>query len=78
MINEQLNTILTDILDLEDEQLSNDLTPDTAENWDSMNHLRLKTAIEQEFSISLSMEEIQSMQSVSKIRELVQHHLNIS
>ncbi len=77
MINEQLNKILADILDLENEQISDDLTPDTAENWDSMNHLRLVTAIEQEFSISLSMEEIQSIQNVSKLRDIVKHHLKI-
>ncbi len=78
MINEKVNKILADILDLETEQLSDDLTPDTAENWDSMNHLRLVTAIEQEFSISLSMEEIQSIQNISKLRDLVKQHLQIS
>ncbi len=76
-MNEKLNKILADILDLENEQISDELTSDTAEHWDSINHLRLVTAIEQEFSISLSMEEIQSMQSVSKIRDLVNHHLQI-
>jgi acyl carrier protein len=75
MINEKINKILVDILDLDDDQISEDLTPETAESWDSMKHLRLMTAIEQEFSISLSMSDIQSIQNVSKLRELVHHHI---
>lgn len=78
MINEKINKILADILDLDDDRISEDLTPETAENWDSMNHLRLVTAIEQEFSISLSMNDIQSIQNVSKLRELVHQHIEAS
>lgn len=78
MIDEKINLILVDILDLDDGHVSDDLTPDTAENWDSMNHLRLVTTIEQEFSISLSMDDIQSIQNVARLRELVHRYIEAS
>ncbi len=78
MINERINKVLADILDLDDDQISDNLSPETAESWDSMNHLRLVTAIEQEFSISLSMNDIQSLQNVSMLRALVHHYLEAS
>ena len=75
MIDEKLNKIVGDILDIDDREVSDELTPETTENWDSMHHLRLVTAIEQEFSISFSMNEIQSIQKISRLRELVNHHV---
>jgi len=79
MIDDKLNNIVADILEIEKDQVSDDLTQDSAEYWDSMNHLRLMTAIEQEFAISLSMEEIQSIHDVARLRELVKkHHVKAS
>jgi len=77
-VDERLDKILMEILDLEEGELSDELTPETADYWDSLNHLRMISAIEQEFGIKFSMEEIQSIDSVAGLRQLVRRHLEAS
>jgi acyl carrier protein len=39
-----------------------------------MNHLRLVSAVEEEFQIKLSMQEIESIRSLAVLRALVEQH----
>lgn len=77
-MDEKLDRIIAEILDLDDDGLNDDLTPETAEYWDSLNHLRLITAVEQAFGIKLTMDEIQSIGSVGELRETVRRHVKSS
>jgi acyl carrier protein len=61
-------------LEIEAERIGDDLTPKDIETWDSLGHLTLVTAIEKAFSIKLSMKEVQSIDSLGKLRALVQEH----
>jgi len=74
-MNKRLNYILVDILDLDEKELLDEVKQNTTDNWDSMNHLRLITAVEQEFDIKLSMTEIQSLDSVGKLRGIVKKYI---
>ena len=56
MIDERLIDIFRDILDLSAKKLPDDLSRETVDDWDSLNHLRLVTAVEQVFGIGLTME----------------------
>ena len=49
------------------EQLNEDSSPDTVENWDSLKHMNLILALEEEFNITFSDEEIVEMLSVKII-----------
>lgn len=71
-VEENLRAIVADILDLDSSAISLDLSRRTAETWDSLSHLRLITAVEEEFSISLTMEEIESTDSFVRLLELVE------
>ncbi len=77
-MDERLDKIIIEVLDLDDGELSDELTPESAEYWDSLSHLRLVTAVEQAFSIKLSMEEIQSIESVADLRAVVGRHVAAS
>jgi len=68
---EKLNQIVADILELDVNAVSDALTPDDVEQWTSLNHLRLVTAVEEAFGISLSMEQIESIRSIGALRQLV-------
>ncbi len=68
---EKLNQIVADILELDINAVSDALTPDDVEQWTSLNHLRLVTAVEEAFGISLSMEQIESIRSIGALRQLV-------
>lgn len=71
MNEEKLKELISEVLDIEESAVTGDLTSDMAETWDSLAHLRLVTAIEQEFGISLTMEEINSMTSYPKMVEYI-------
>ena len=46
-------------------------SPDTIDTWDSIHHLNLVLALEQEFGIQISPEEIEQLLSVEIIADLV-------
>ncbi|NOY63555.1 MAG: acyl carrier protein [Gammaproteobacteria bacterium] len=72
---EQLNELLADTFDIDEDEISAEMNSDNVESWDSLNHLRLVSALEKEFDISLTMDEINAMLSYEKIVELVSKHL---
>jgi acyl carrier protein len=67
----RVRAVVADVLGLDVSEVANDLDADTADNWDSLNHLRIITAVEQEFGITLSMEEIQEARSVARLQQIV-------
>jgi len=71
----RLKEIFVNILEVDIEELTDSFNPDDNMLWDSMNNLRLITAIEDEFNIKISMEEIGAMVDFGKIAEVVQKHL---
>ena len=76
MNEEKLKEVIADTFDIDEDEITDETTSDTIETWDSLNHLRLVTALEGEFDISLTMGEINDMASYPKIVELVTKHLN--
>ena len=76
MNEEKLKEVIADTFDIDEDEIDHETTNDTVEKWDSLNHLRLVTAVEGEFGISLTMEEINAMTSYPKVVEMVTKHLN--
>jgi acyl carrier protein len=70
--------ILSDIFHLPVEQITLMSSPETIENWDSLNHLNVVLAIEQEFDVQIMPEEIEQLLSVEHITVLLDEKLNSS
>jgi acyl carrier protein len=73
-MNEKLTEIVAEIFFLDDDEITPELGPDDVELWDSLNHLRMITAVEETFSIKLSMQEIESIDKMSVLNGLVEQH----
>ncbi|MDY6987191.1 MAG: acyl carrier protein [Thermodesulfobacteriota bacterium] len=67
MQKDRILKIVSHVMSLPVEQLNEDSSPDTVENWDSIKHLNLVLALEEEFNIVFSDEEIVEMLSVALI-----------
>lgn len=67
----ELREIVADVLDVSPNEISETFGPDTTDRWDSMNHLRMITAVEDEYGIQFSMEEIQSIENFGMLGQLV-------
>ena len=55
------------------EQLDEDSSPDTVENWDSFQQMNLILSLEEEFNITFSDQEIVEMLSVKIIVETLKN-----
>ncbi|MDA9886154.1 acyl carrier protein [Flavobacteriaceae bacterium] len=54
---DKLKQILASVFNITVEEITNDSSPDTIENWDSLNHLNLVLALEEEFEINFTEEQ---------------------
>ena len=75
MNEEKLKELIADTFDIDEDEISDEMSCDTVGKWDSLNHFRLVTALEGEFDISLTMDEINTMTSYPIIVEMVSKHL---
>lgn len=56
-MEDRLKRIFSDVLNIPAEEISETISMDTVEEWDSIKHLSLILALEQEFSISILPED---------------------
>jgi acyl carrier protein len=68
----RLSGILRETLDLEDIEIRADTSRDDLENWDSVAHVELVLAIESEFEVSLTPDEIGEIGGVRDILDILE------
>ena len=69
---EQVRGIASDIFGVPAGKITAESSPETIENWDSMQHLNLVLAIEEKFGVQLAPEDIEQMKSVGAVAALVE------
>ncbi len=68
----KLEDIIKETLFLaEDAEISDEDGPGTMDEWDSMGHVNVIGAVEEEFQVEIGPEEILNIQSVSDIKKLL-------
>jgi acyl carrier protein len=63
------------VLGVPAEDIDDHTSPDTVPRWDSMQHLQLVLALEQEFGVAFEVEEIEAMQRFGVIVGLLEQRL---
>ena len=63
--------IFRDIFDEDDLIISNSTNADEIEEWDSLNHINLVCAIEQEFDIKFALGELVTLKDVGAMIDLM-------
>ena len=66
-----INSIASEIFKVPDESLGLETTPDDVDTWDSLNHMRLITAIETEYGLRFSMQQIRSIKSLADFQTMI-------
>lgn len=67
----KMQDIFCDVLDNEEIVLTESTSADDIEEWNSLTHVQLITAIEQEFCIHFGMQEMMSWQNVGEIADSI-------
>jgi acyl carrier protein len=67
----KVNDIFIDTLDNDDIVLTYETTANDVEDWDSLNHIQLVVAIEKQFKIRFTSQEIQSWSNVGAMLDCI-------
>lgn len=67
----RLQRIFADIFRVSTESLTPASSPETIESWDSMHHLELVLALEQEFEVQFTPEEIEQLLSFELVEDVL-------
>lgn len=70
-------SVMASVLGVNQSTINDDTSPDTIEGWDSLKHLNLVVAIEEEFNINLSSEEVGEMMNYKLIRLIIKEKINL-
>jgi acyl carrier protein len=64
--------IAADLFEMEASEISESFSPDSDARWDSLKHLGLVTAVEDEFDTTFEPEEIEEMKDIGTIVKMIE------
>ena len=72
---EKINEVFRDVFEDDDITVTDSTTAADIEDWDSLEHINLVNAIEQEFGIKFNMGQIVSMKNVGEMADIIMSKL---
>lgn len=73
----KIQDVMLDVLDLDDLKLTEDTTAKDVEGWDSLSHLRLIVAVEQDFGLKFTTGEIERFKNIGDMVSTIDSKLKI-
>ena len=73
----RVRRIGADVFSVSIGELAPEASPETVGQWDSLQHLNLVLALEQEFEVQIVPEEIERMDSIQAITKLIEQKLQV-
>ena len=71
-IFERLNEVFRDVFDYDTITVTEDTTAADVDDWDSLMHITLISAVEDEFDIKFNMKDVVSMKRVGDMVDIIQ------
>lgn len=68
---ERLNKVFQDVFDDEDITVNETTTSADIEDWDSLEHINLVAAVEQEFGFKFTMGQVVTMKNVGEMVDII-------
>ena len=66
-----LNEVFQDVFDDESITVNEETTADDIEDWDSLEHINLIAAVEQEFGMKFTMGQVVTMKNVEEMADII-------
>ena len=70
-MEQKLKQIMSNIFETEEDEITNESSIDSIEKWDSLKHINLIIAIEEQFGISIDEDEMIEMTNFAKIKHIL-------
>ena len=74
-MQDEVKAIMADVLGIDPSSIDDNSSTDTIETWDSLAHINLVSALEQNFNVKLEVSEIETMISFSAIIETLEQRI---
>jgi acyl carrier protein len=71
LVESRLRKVFATVFEVEEEEITDESSPETVVLWDSLRHLKMIMEIEAAFHMRLTMKEIRSMVTFARIKEVV-------
>ncbi len=71
----KLKQVVSDILEVDIDDINENSSSDNIEQWDSLSHIKLVMAIEAEFNVKLTPDDMMDMLSVKLIKMILAEKL---
>lgn len=68
---ENLNKVFADVFDDESITVNGETTSEDIEDWDSLEHINLVAAVEQEFGMKFTMGQVVTMKNVGEMADII-------
>ena len=72
---EKLNEVFRDVFDDDSICVTDTTTSDDIEDWDSLEHINLISAVEQEFGMKFNMGQVVTMKNVGEMADIIMSQL---
>jgi acyl carrier protein len=76
-ITKRLNVVFREVFDDDDILISDAMTADDLEEWDSVSHITLVMAVEREFGVKLTASEVGGLSNVGDMVRLLQDRATV-
>jgi acyl carrier protein len=67
----RIKRVMSDVFNIDINSINKESSPDNIENWDSLKHMNLIIALEEEFDIELNDDDIVEMLNYKLIVEII-------
>ncbi|MFH1326510.1 MAG: acyl carrier protein [archaeon] len=71
---ESLKQVIAKVLKVGEKEINGDSSPDSIESWDSFNALVLVSALEENFKVKFTTDEVMSVKNVLDIKNTLKKH----
>lgn len=71
---QKLKEVLSRIFNVSLDTITEDASPDTIENWDSLRHMNLVLALEEEFGVEFTDDQVVEILSYKLIKIVLKEH----
>ena len=66
--NQKLMSLISSVLNIDENSINNETSPENTESWDSFNALVMVSELESQFEVQFSIEEVYSVTCVKDIK----------
>jgi len=67
----RIKNVISSVFEISESDINDDLSPETIESWDSLKHMNLIIALEEEFEVTFTDNEIFKMMNYASIKSII-------